>query len=107
MTLPEVIEALRRVSPMSSKAQTRSRHLQPPSSEPPPREAQICPDIQDHIGQHLRAMYDRLTTEPVPDHFLDLLKRLGETGPGQSHWSRQDLAPSVFVSGPIPLPKPP
>ena len=52
-------------------------------------------------------MYDRLTTEPVPDGILDLLKRLGETGPGQSHWSRQDLAPSVFVSGPIPLPKPP
>jgi Anti-sigma factor NepR len=69
---------------MSSKAQTRSRHLQPPSSEPPPREAQICPDIQDHIGQHLRAMYDRLKTEPVPDRLLDLLKRLDKTEPEQS-----------------------
>ena len=92
---------------MSSKAQTRSRHLKPCSTEPPPRVDQINPDSQDRIGQHLRAMYDRLTTEPVPDGILDLLKRLGETGPGQSHWSRQDLAPSVFVSGPIPLPKPP
>jgi Anti-sigma factor NepR len=92
---------------MSSKAQTRSRHLKACSTEPPPREPHFSPDIQDHIGQHLRAMYDRLKTEPVPDGILDLLKRLGETGPGQSHWSRQDLAPSVFVSGPIPLPKPP
>ena len=92
---------------MSSKPQTRSRHLKPPSTEPPPREAQISPDIQARIGQHLRAMCNRLTTEPVPDGILDLLKHLGETGPGQSHWSRQDLAPSVFVSGPIPLPKPP
>jgi hypothetical protein len=83
-TLPEVVEALGGVSPMSSKAQTRSRHLQPPSSEPPPREAQICPDIQDHIGQHLRAMYDRLKTEPVPDRLLDLLKRLDKTEPEQS-----------------------
>ena len=92
---------------MSSKAQARSRHLQQLSTEPPPREVQISPDIQDHIGQHLRAMYDRSKTEPVPDRILNLLKRLAETGPGQSHWSRQDLAPSMFASGPIPLPKPP
>jgi len=45
---------------------------------------QINPDSQDRIGQHLRAMYDRLKTEPVPDRLLDLLKRLDKTEPEQS-----------------------
>ena len=29
--------------------------------------------IQDQIGSRLRAMYDGLKTEPVPDRILDLL----------------------------------
>ena len=32
--------------------------------------------IQDHIGSKLRAMYDELRDQPVPDHFADLLRHL-------------------------------
>ena len=32
--------------------------------------------IQARIGDNLRAMYDDLKTEPVPDRILDLLKHI-------------------------------
>ena len=67
---------------MSRKAQRRSQHSQ--ASEPPKGEARIGPDIQDHIGRHLRAIYDQVRAEPVPDRLLDLLRRLDRTEPEQS-----------------------
>ena len=36
------------------------------------------PSVQDHIGQELRAMYDEVLQQPIPDRFLDLLKELDE-----------------------------
>lgn len=33
-------------------------------------------DIQAKIGQHLRAMYDDVVRQGVPDRFLDLLSQL-------------------------------
>jgi len=41
-------------------------------------------EIQSKIGQQLRAMYDDVVQEGVPDRFADLLKRLdkpSEEGP--------------------------
>jgi hypothetical protein len=32
--------------------------------------------IQERIGDHLRAMYDNLIQQPVPDRFVELLNRL-------------------------------
>ncbi|HEX8666110.1 MAG TPA: NepR family anti-sigma factor [Beijerinckiaceae bacterium] len=32
--------------------------------------------IQERIGDHLRAMYDDLVQQPVPDRFVELLSRL-------------------------------
>jgi Anti-sigma factor NepR len=32
--------------------------------------------IQERIGDHLRAMYDDLMQQPVPDRFVELLNRL-------------------------------
>ena len=32
--------------------------------------------IQDHIGSKLRAMYDELRDQPVPDRFVELLRHL-------------------------------
>lgn len=40
--------------------------------------------IQDHIGRQLRAMYDYVSAEPVPERILELLKRLHETGAEQA-----------------------
>src|SRR3954447_2249429 len=97
--LPEVVEALGGVSPMSSRPQARLRHPPRSRSEPHTGEAQISPDIQDHIGQHLRAMYEQLRTEPVPDHLLDLLKRWDGTEPEQSDCPRHDRASRMSGQG--------
>ncbi|MCK0196034.1 hypothetical protein MWN34_03820 [Ancylobacter sp. 6x-1] len=35
-------------------------------------------DVQSKIGQHLRAMYDDVVRQGVPDRFLDLLAQLDE-----------------------------
>jgi Anti-sigma factor NepR len=32
--------------------------------------------IEERIGDHLRAMYDDLMQQPVPDRFVELLNRL-------------------------------
>ena len=37
-------------------------------------------EIQARIGDKLRAMYDELVDQPVPDRFKDLLDRLGQRG---------------------------
>lgn len=38
--------------------------------------------IQSRIGDQLRAMYDELMQQPVPDRFADLLSRLDQRGSG-------------------------
>jgi len=38
--------------------------------------ARIDPRIQREIGRHLRAHYDDLVNEPVPDKFMQLLQQL-------------------------------
>jgi hypothetical protein len=35
-------------------------------------------DVQSKIGQQLRAMYDNVISEGVPDRFTDMLQRLDE-----------------------------
>ena len=69
---------------MASNAQMRSVWLAPSLSECLVPEARISPDLQDSLGQQLRAMYDGLRTEPVPERILDLLKRLDEIEPGHN-----------------------
>lgn len=41
-------------------------------------------DIQAKIGQHLRAMYDDVVRQGVPDRFMDLLSRLDDAEDGSS-----------------------
>jgi len=33
-------------------------------------------DVQSHIGRQLRAIYDGVVAQPVPDRFLELLNEL-------------------------------
>jgi hypothetical protein len=40
----------------------------------------MSPDLQAHIGRQVRAMFDEVTEEPVPDHLLRLLKDLDQSG---------------------------
>jgi Anti-sigma factor NepR len=35
-----------------------------------------APDVKDHISRQLRALYDEVANQPVPDRFMDLLGRL-------------------------------
>ena len=37
-------------------------------------------DVQAKIGNQLRAIYDDVVKEGVPDRFIELLKRLDEKG---------------------------
>jgi len=34
------------------------------------------PNVKDHIGRQLRALYDEVAAQPVPDRFMELLNRL-------------------------------
>ena len=40
--------------------------------------------IQGRIGDQLRAMYDDLMQQPVPDRFADLLSKLEQSGEEQA-----------------------
>jgi hypothetical protein len=35
-------------------------------------------NVKEHIGRQLRALYDEVASQPVPDRFMELLNRLGE-----------------------------
>jgi hypothetical protein len=43
---------------------------------PIPRGAILEADLQAHIGRQLRAVYDEVVNEAVPDRFLQLLEEL-------------------------------
>ncbi|HEY0421025.1 MAG TPA: NepR family anti-sigma factor, partial [Acetobacteraceae bacterium] len=43
-----------------------------PPAQPPPMEA----DLQEIIGRQLRAVYEAVENEPVPDRFVKLLAEL-------------------------------
>jgi hypothetical protein len=40
----------------------------------------LTPSLQAHIGRHVRAMFDEVAREPIPEHLLRLLKDLEKTG---------------------------
>ena len=54
--------------------QTPTEHAAPPGAGP-----QIDSRIQHEIGKHLRAHYDDLVSEPVPDKFMELLEQLEQS----------------------------
>jgi hypothetical protein len=39
----------------------------------------IDPRIQNEIGKHLRAAYDDVINEPVPEKFIELLEKLEQS----------------------------
>jgi len=40
----------------------------------------MTPALQAHIGRQVRAMFDEVAQEPIPDHLLRLLKELDQSG---------------------------
>lgn len=52
------------------------------NEESPDREnARAIRARQRAIGRELRRMYDDVAQEPIPEDFLDLLKKIDETSP--------------------------
>lgn len=44
----------------------------------------LSPDLQAHIGVRLKAYYDSVLSEPIPDRFAQLLDRLDTAGESAS-----------------------
>lgn len=69
--------------PMAKRATTGDREPKAPalkvvggSPSPQSMSLSLDGDVEAHIGGRLRAMYDSVLREPVPDRFLDLLRQL-------------------------------
>ncbi|WP_075217197.1 NepR family anti-sigma factor [Mongoliimonas terrestris] len=49
------------------------------NAEQPDRDTRpMSPDLQAHIGLRLKAFYDSVLSEPIPDRFAQLLDRLDD-----------------------------
>jgi hypothetical protein len=57
--------------PMTSDQRTVDQSVKPIKRRPP--------DVKDHIGRQLRALYDEVVNQPVPERFMELLNRLDES----------------------------
>ncbi len=44
------------------------------------QETGLTPNLQAHIGRHVRAVFDEVAREPIPEHLLRLLKDLERSG---------------------------
>ena len=44
--------------------------------ETPARPKKRAANVKDHIGRQLRALYNEVASQPVPDRFMELLDRL-------------------------------
>jgi hypothetical protein len=49
------------------------------------RQGKLTRDVQARLGQQLRAMYDDVVNQGVPDRFNDLLNRLDGNGSKDKH----------------------
>jgi hypothetical protein len=49
-----------------------------PANPPNKPHARLGREVQARIGQQLRAMYDDVVNQGVPQHIDDLIRRLGE-----------------------------
>lgn len=48
-------------------------------------EPQLDHMVQKRIGAHLRALYDDLVQQPIPDRFIEMLNRLDEKKLGSAN----------------------
>ena len=52
----------------------------PAAPEGPKADSGLSPALQTHIGRHVRAVFDEVAREPIPEHLLRLLKDLERSG---------------------------
>jgi hypothetical protein len=66
--------------PPRGKTKNEGKKMRTASQGPSGRvQAPIDPRIQVEIGKHLRAVYDDVINEPVPDKFMELLQKLEQS----------------------------
>lgn len=66
-------------APTTASASARATpEQQPPASEPQSRFAVLDDHAQARLGQKLRAMFEDVANEPVPERLLDLLDALDQ-----------------------------
>ena len=63
------------------KVGVRASEAAPPPAEPRGPSRGLNEQARRRLGLHLRAMYESVVQQPVPDRFTDLIARLEETGP--------------------------
>lgn len=76
------------------------KKARPPSGtrrRPPKSGASVQMQVQDHIGRQLRAVYDDLLSQPVPDRFLELLEQLDQKTP-----RKPGTDPATALPGKLP-----
>ena len=62
--------------PMETAASRQKNHAKP---------AKLGREVQARLGQQLRAMYDEVLSQGVPDRFADLLNRMDGNGNKDKH----------------------
>jgi hypothetical protein len=62
--------------PDSDKPRTRDSMGKPATPQKP--DARLGREVQARIGQQLRAMYDEIVNQGVPQHINDLIRRLSD-----------------------------
>lgn len=64
---------------MTADARSVERHAGARRTKTLPGEG-LSPALQAHIGRQVRAVFDEVAQEPIPDHLLRLLQDLDRTG---------------------------
>jgi Anti-sigma factor NepR len=67
-------------APSGDKAEARDEMGKPVTHRR--SEVRLGREVQARIGQQLRAMYDEVVSQGVPQHIADLVRRLGEQDEG-------------------------
>ncbi len=62
--------------PVEDKAETETTMARPAAAHKP--EACLGREVQARIGQQLRAMYNDVVNQGVPQHIADLVRRLSD-----------------------------
>jgi hypothetical protein len=68
---------LEAVDPVTDKPEIESPMNRPATNTHKP-EARLGREVQARIGQQLRAIYNDVVNQGVPDHIADLVRRLSE-----------------------------
>ena len=67
------------LEPLEPRAETPERQNPMDRTTAPQKpEARLGREVQARIGQQLRAMYNDVVSQGVPDHLADLVRRLGD-----------------------------